>query len=115
MNVGTDDDTAQFAVESIRRWWNDAGSAAYPGAGRLRIMPPRSARTAAAPAPGRPSLPRRPPAGGDHRLRLPARHLEWNKIEHRLFSYITMNWRGRRLTSHAVIVATIASTTMPPG
>ncbi|MCL2734750.1 MAG: ISAzo13 family transposase, partial [Actinomycetia bacterium] len=113
VNVGTDHDTAAFAVESVRRWWNAAGKEDYPQARRLRV-------TAG--------------AGGSNGYRtrawkaeLAALALEtglevtvchfppgtskWNKVEHRLFSHITMNWRGRPLTSHEVIVQTIAATT----
>jgi hypothetical protein len=52
---------------------------------------------------------------GNHRMPLPARHSKWNKIEHRLFTCITMNWRGRPLTSHEVIVKAIAATTTRTG
>ena len=117
VNVGTDHDTAAFAVESIRRWWNAAGRAAYPQARRLLITAD---------------------AGGSNGYRTRAWKAElaafaletglavtvchfppgtskWNKIEHRLFSAITLNWRGRPLTSHEVIVNTIAATTTRTG
>lgn len=117
VNVGTDHDTAAFAVESIRRWWNAVGASDYPHARRLLITAD---------------------AGGSngHRTRawkaeLAALALEtgleitvchfppgtskWNKIEHRLFSHITMNWRGRPLSSHEVIVQSIAATTTRTG
>jgi hypothetical protein len=117
VNVGTDHDTAAFAVESIRRWWNSAGEAAYPGASRLLVTAD---------------------AGGSNGYRTRAWKTElaafalqtglavtvchfppgtskWNKIEHRLFSAITLNWRGRPLTSHEVIVNTIAATTTRTG
>jgi transposase len=117
VNVGTDHDTAAFAVESIRRWWNSAGKAAYPGASRLLVTAD---------------------AGGSNGYRTRAWKAElavfaleaglsvtvchfppgtskWNKIEHRLFSHITLNWRGRPLTSHEVIVNTIAATTTRTG
>ncbi len=112
VSVGVDHDTSAFAVASIRRWWQARGAADYPGAGRLLITAD---------------------AGGSnsYRYRLwkaelavfaaesgltitvchfPPGTSKWNKIEHRLFSQITMNWRGRPLTSHEVVVATIAST-----
>src|SRR5215467_14290031 len=89
VNVGTDHDTAAFAVESIRRWWKAMGRAAYPHARRLLITAD---------------------AGGSNSYRTRA----W-KAEHRLFSHITMNWRGRPLTSHEVIVNTIAATTTRTG
>lgn len=117
VNVGCDHDTASFAVESLRRWWRAMGSQVYPRVKRLLIC-----------ADG----------GGSngHRVRLwkvEIQHLaietgleitvchfppgtsKWNKIEHRLFSHITMNWRGRPLTSHEVIVQLISSTTTSKG
>ena len=112
VGVGTDHDTSAFAVQTIRRWWFSMGIERYPQAKRLVIT-----------ADG----------GGSngHRVRLwklelsrlaqeigldiqvhhfPPGTSKWNKIEHRLFSFITMNWRGRPLVSHEVIVNLIAST-----
>jgi len=112
VSVGTDHDTAAFAVQTIRRWWFSMGCQRYPKAKQLIIT-----------ADG----------GGSngHRVRLwklelsrlaqetgldiqvchfPPGTSKWNKIEHRLFSFITMNWRGRPLISHEVIVNLIAST-----
>ena len=112
VSVGTDHDTAAFAVQTIRRWWFSMGRQRYPDAKRLVIT-----------ADG----------GGSngHRVRLwklelsrlaaeigldiqvchfPPGTSKWNKIEHRLFSFITMNWRGRPLISHEVIVNLIANT-----
>jgi hypothetical protein len=60
VNVGTDHDTAAFAVESLRRWWNTAGRAGYPGASRLLITADAAARTDTAPARGRHSWPHSP-------------------------------------------------------
>jgi DDE family transposase len=117
VNVGTDHDTSQFAVESIRRWWHSMGLACYPAGKRLLIT-----------ADG----------GGSNgsRVRLWKRELQtlaselgmaisvchyppgtskWNNIEHRLFSYITLNWRGKPLVSHEVVVNLIASTTNRKG
>jgi DDE family transposase len=117
VNVGTDHDTASFAVESIRQWWSVMGSEMYPEASRLLIC-----------ADG----------GGSngYRLRLwkvelqgfadqmglevtvchfPPGTSKWNKIEHRLFSHITMNWRGRPLVSHQVIVELISATKTATG
>jgi hypothetical protein len=117
VNVGTDHDTAVFAVESLRRWWRGDGAATYPGATRLLITAD---------------------AGGSngHRSRVwkaelatlaaetglvitichfPPGTSKWNKIEHRMFSHITSNWRGRPLTSHEVIVNSIAATTTRTG
>ena len=117
VNVGTDHDTAAFAVESIRRWWNAIGRASYPQAGRL---------LAAADAGGSNGYRTRAWKAELAALALetglaitvchfPPGTSKWNKIEHRLFSHITMNWRGRPLTSHQVIVESIAATTTATG
>jgi hypothetical protein len=117
VSVGTDHDTAQFAVESIRRWWHGAGKAAYPAASRLLITADAGGsngyRTRAWKA-GIAGL------AAETGLAITVSHFppgtsKWNKIEHRLFSAITMNWRGRPLTSHQVIVSTIAATTTATG
>jgi hypothetical protein len=117
VNVGTDADTAEFAVESIRRWWNGAGKAAYPAAGQLLITADAGGsngyRTRAWKA-GIAAL------AAETGLAITVCHFppgtsKWNKIEHRLFAHITMNWRGRPLTSHEVIVSTIAATTTATG
>ena len=117
VSVGIDHDTATFAVESIRRWWNTMGKPTYPQATGLMITAD---------------------CGGSNgaRLRLwkmelqcfadefdmpitvchfPPGTSKWNKIEHRLFSHITMNWRGKPLVSHEAIVSLIASTTTKTG
>jgi Rhodopirellula transposase DDE domain len=117
VNVGTDHDTAAFAAESIRRWWRGAGAAAYPGARRLLITADAGGsngyRTRAWKA-GLAAL------AAETGLEITCCHFppgtsKWNKIEHRLFSHISMNWRGRPLTSHEVIVQTIAATTTRAG
>ena len=117
VNVGTDHDTAAFAVESIRRWWNSAGQAAYPAAARLLITADaggsNSYRTRAWKA-GIAGLAAE--TGLDITVcHFPPGTSKWNKIEHRLFAHITMNWRGRPLTSHEVIVQSIAATTTRTG
>jgi hypothetical protein len=117
VSVGCDHDTASFAVATIRRWWRMMGEARYPDADELLIC-----------ADG----------GGSNgsRVRLwkfqlqeladelgiairvchfPPGTSKWNKIEHRLFSYITMNWRGRPLVSHEVVVNLIGATTNAGG
>lgn len=117
VSVGMDHDTAEFAVETIRRWWRTMGRPAYPKATRLLITAD---------------------AGGSNgsRLRLwkvelqkladeiglpiavchfPPGTSKWNKIEHRLFSYITQNWRGKPLRSFQAIVNLIAATTTKTG
>ena len=117
VSVGVDHDTAAFAVQSIHCWWHSMGHASYPHAAQLLIT-----------ADG----------GGSngYRLRLWKRELQrlanethlaisvchfppgtskWNKIEHRLFSFISQNWRGKPLVSHEVIVNWIASTSNKTG
>jgi hypothetical protein len=117
VNVGTDHDTAAFAVESIRRWWNARGSSDYPAARRLLITADAGGsngyRTRAWKA-GLAEL------AAETGLEITACHFppgtsRWNKIEHRLFSHITMNWRGRPLTSHEVVLSSIAATTTRTG
>jgi hypothetical protein len=117
VSVGTDHDTAAFAVESIRRWWTTMGAPLYPGASRLLVTAD---------------------CGGSngYRTRLWKRELQkladetglgisvchfppgtskWNKVEHRLFSAISQSWRGKPLVSHEVIVKLIAATTTRTG
>jgi hypothetical protein len=117
VSVGQDHDTSAFAVATIRRWWQTMGADTYPQARQLLIC-----------ADG----------GGSngHRVRLWKKELQgladetglsvqvchlppgtskWNKIEHRLFSHISLNWRGRPLTTHEVILQLIAATTTKAG
>src|SRR5882672_6336104 len=117
VNVGIDADTAAFAVESIRRWWNRLGKARYPEAGSLVITADWGGSNG-----NRVRLWRRefrllPDETG---LAIPVPHLppgtsKWNKIEHRLFAYISQNWRGKPLVSHQVILQLIAATTTDTG
>jgi hypothetical protein len=117
VSVGDVADTAEFAVESIRRWWNQMGRARFPDATRLLITAD---------------------AGGSNGYRLrawktqlaalaaetglavtvchyPPGTSKWNRIEHRMFSFITMNWRGRPLTSVRTIIELISATTTKTG
>jgi hypothetical protein len=117
VNVGTDHDTAAFAVESVRRWWKAAGQAGYPLARRLLITADAGGSNGYRTRTWKTEL-----AGlaAETGLEITVCHFppgtsKWNKIEHRLFSAITMNWRGRPLTSHEVIVQTIAATTTATG
>ncbi|GGO98392.1 hypothetical protein GCM10012280_62430 [Wenjunlia tyrosinilytica] len=117
VNVGTDHDTAEFAVESIRRWWQHRGRADHPNATRLLI-------TAEA---GGSNDPRRwtwknnlAAFARESGLEISVCHLppgtsKWNKIEHRMFCHITANWRWRPLTSYQVVIETIAATTTRTG
>ena len=115
--MGTDHDTAAFAVESIRRWWNARGRADYPQPAGCWSPPTPAGPTATAPAPGRRSWPpwRWKPGWQVTVCHFPPGTSKWNKIEHRLFSRITMNWRGRPLASHQVIVESIAATATRTG
>lgn len=117
VNVGTDHDTAAFAVESIRRWWSGQGQAAYPQATRLLITADAGGSNGYRTRAWKLELAR---LAAEMGLTITVCHLppgtsKWNKIEHRLFSHITMNWRGRPLTSHEVIVQSIAATTTRTG
>ncbi|SED65740.1 Rhodopirellula transposase DDE domain-containing protein [Streptomyces sp. 2112.3] len=117
VNVGTDHDPAAFAVESIRRWWHGQGQAAYPRATRLLITADAGGSNGYRSRAWKLELARLAAETG---LTITVCHLppgtsKWNKIEHRLFSHITMNWRGCPLTSHEVIVQSIAATTTRTG
>ncbi|MFJ9847611.1 ISAzo13 family transposase, partial [Kitasatospora sp. NPDC101155] len=117
VNVGCDHDTAAFAVESIRRWWEAAGRAEYPQASRLLITAEAGGSNGYRTRAWKMELARFAAETG---LEVTVCHLppgtsKWNKVEHRLFSHITMNWRGRPLTSHEVIVQSIAATTTRAG
>jgi len=117
VNVGTDHDTAAFAVESIRRWWHTRGTHDYPGATRLLITADAGGSNGYRSRAWKTELAALAIETG---LAITVCHLppgtsKWNKIEHRLFCHITMNWRGRPLTSHQVILQSIAATTTGTG
>jgi hypothetical protein len=117
VNVGTDHDTAAFAVESIRRWWHMMGRQLYPQAHRLLLTADGGGSNGARTRLWKIELQKLANATG---LEMAVSHLppgtsKWNKIEHRLFSYISQNWRGKPLVSHEVIVNLIASTTTRTG
>ena len=117
VSVGTDHDTAAFAVETIRRWWNTIGINAYPNASRLLITADGGGSNGSRTRLWKTELATLANQTG---LQITVCHLppgtsKWNKIEHRLFSHISMNWRGRPLISHDVIVQTIAATTTRTG
>jgi transposase len=112
VNVGTDHDTSVFAVESIRRWWRARGRDDYPGAARLLITADAGGSNSCRYRVWKSEL---AALAAETGLVITVSHFppgtsKWNKIEHRLFSHITMNWRGRPLTSHEVVVQTIAAT-----
>ena len=117
VNVGTDHDTAAFAVESIRRWWNAAGSSEYPAARRLLITADAGGSNGYRTRAWKTGL---AALAAENGLEITCCHFppgtsKWNKVEHRLFSHITMNWRGRPLTSHDVVINSIAATATRAG
>ncbi len=117
VSVGTDHDTSEFAVESIRRWWNNMGRARYPDATELLITADGGGSNGYRVRLWKVALQR---FANETGLRISVCHFppgtsKWNKIEHRMFSYISMNWRGQPLISHEVIVNLIGSTTTQSG
>ena len=117
VRVGIDRETASFAVRSIHRWWTLMARRAYPRAKSLMITVDGGGSNGPRIALWKWELQRLAEATG---LKITVCHFppgasEWNKIEHRLFSYISQNWRGRPLTSLAVIVSLIAATTTSAG
>jgi Rhodopirellula transposase DDE domain len=115
--VGTDHDTAAFAVNTIANWWQQVGKPLHPNASRLLICADGGGSNGYRTRLWKTELAGLAESAG---LTITACHLppgtsKWNKIEHRLFSHISMNWRGRPLTSHEVIVNTIAATTTSSG
>jgi hypothetical protein len=112
VNVGVDHDTSVFAVESIRRWWKVRGGRDYPQASRLLITADAGGSNSYRYRVWKSEL---AALAAEMGLAITVCHFppgtsKWNKIEHRLFSYITLNWRSRPLTSHEVVVQTIAAT-----
>jgi len=117
VSVGIDHDTAAFAVHSIRRWWRVMGRSAYPKATSLLITADGGGSNGSRSRLWKWELQQMANATGltITVLHFPPGTSKWNKIEHRMFSYITMNWRGHPLTSLAVIVNLIARTRTIPG
>jgi transposase len=117
VSVGIDHDTAQFAVNSIRRWWRQMGHRRFPKAKDLLITADGGGSNSHRCRLWKVCLQE---LADDLGLRLHLCHFppgtsKWNKIEHRLFSFITQNWRGEPLVSHEAIVSLIASTTTHAG
>ena len=117
VSVGIDHDTAEFAVESIRRWWRQMGKPIYPKAKRLLITADCGGSNGYRVRLWKVSLQR---FADETSITLQVRHLppgtsKWNKIEHRMFCHITQNWRGKPLESLAVIVDLIGHTTTEKG
>ena len=117
VSVGIDADTAAFAVESIRRWWQKLGQARYPGARRLTITADCGGSNGSRVRLWKRELQR---FANETGLTVTVTHhppgtSKWNRIEHRLFAYIAQNWRGKPLISHQVIVQLIGNTTTDKG
>jgi transposase len=117
VNVGTDHDTAAFAVASIGRWWDSMGRASYPRAERLLITADGGGSNGSRVRLWKVELQR---LADETNLEIAVCHFppgtsKWNKIEHRLFSFISQNWRGKPLVSHETIVNLIAATTTKTG
>jgi Rhodopirellula transposase DDE domain len=117
VSVGIDADTAAFAVESIRRWWDKLGRPRYPHATCLTITADCGGSNGVQVKLWKRELQR---FANETGLKVTVAHLppgtsKWNKIEHRLFAFITMNWRGKPLLSHQVIVQLIGATTTETG
>ncbi|MBM3301103.1 MAG: ISAzo13 family transposase, partial [Deltaproteobacteria bacterium] len=117
VSVGIDHDTASFAVESIRRWWYSMGRHSYPDAKKLMITADSGGSNGSRVRLWKLELQN---LADDLAMELCVCHLppgtsKWNKIEHRLFSFIAQNWRGKPLVSHEVIVNLIANTTTKTG
>ena len=117
VSVGVDHDTAEFAVESLQRWWTKMGACRYQDATDLLITADGGGSNGSRSRLWKVALQR---LADDTGLRLAVCHFppgtsKWNTIEHRMFSHISMNWRGQPLTSHEVIVNLIANTTTEKG
>jgi hypothetical protein len=117
VSVGDDGDTAAFAVAAIGRWWDLMGKLRYPEATRLLICADAGGSNGYRVRLWKTELAKLAGATG---LRITVCHYppgtsKWNKIEHRLFSFITMNWRGRPLTTYRTVVELIANTTNRKG
>ena len=117
VTVGIDHDTASFAVNTIRGWWGKMGSKAYPRATSLLIVADSGGSNGSRVRLWKWELQRLADAlqRTIHVSHLPPGTSKWNKIEHRLFSFISQNWRGQPLVTHATIVKLIASTRTSTG
>jgi DNA-binding phage protein len=117
VSVGSDHDTAAFAAATLRRWWEQVGQRSYPAADRLLVTADAGGSNGYRVRAWKTELGRLAAETG---LAITVCHLppgtsKWNRIEHRLFSHISMNWRGRPLVSHEVIVDLIGATTTRTG
>ena len=117
VSVGMDYDTAEFAVQTIRRWWQDVGQPRYPHARKLTITADGGGSNGSRVRLWKRELQR---LANELGLEITVHHLppgtsKWNKIEHRLFSYISQNWRAKPLVSYRTIVELIGATTTKTG
>ncbi len=117
VNVGIDHDTAEFAVESIRRWWQQVGKSLYPDTTRLLITADGGGSNGSRIRLWKREMQR---LANETGLSITVCHFppgtsKWNKIEHRLFSYISINWRAKPLTSLETIIELISHTTTDEG
>jgi hypothetical protein len=117
VNVGITKETAAFAVASIRSWWQQLGHTRYPNASTLQITADCGGGNGNRVRLWKTELQR---LADDTRLEISVCHFppgtsKWNKIEHRLWSFIAKDWRGRPLVSHEVIINSIAATTTSTG
>jgi len=117
VSVGIDHDTAEFAVQTIRSWWHGVGAKRYPGARSLTITADGGGSNGSRVRLWKRELQRLAnELGIDIRVHhLPPGTSKWNKIEHRLFSFISINWRAKPLVSYRVIVDLISATTTDTG
>lgn len=117
VSVGIDHDTAEFAVETLRRWWREMGKALYPNATRLLITADGGGSNGSRVRLWKIALQQLAQETG---LEISVCHFppgtsKWNKIEHRMFSFISLNWRGRALATRQIIVNLIGETTTKTG
>ncbi len=117
VNVGIDHETAEFAVESIRRWWHESGKALYPGKKELLITADGGGSNGVKNRLWKKQLQE---LADEERLTIMVVHYppatsKWNKIEHRLFSFISINWRAKPLTSLEVVLELLSHTTTKEG
>ncbi len=117
VNVGIDHETAEFAVESIRRWWKRCGKKLYPAAHELLITADGGGSNGARNKLWKKSL---QTLANEEQLTITVAHYppatsKWNKIEHRLFSFISINWRAKPLTSLETVIELISHTTTAEG
>ena len=117
VNVGIDHDTAEFAVESIKRWWHSTGKALYPGRQELLITADGGGSNGARNRLWKKKLQE---LANEEQLTITVVHYppatsKWNKIEHRLFAFISINWRAKPLTSLEVVLELLSHTTTKEG